>query len=135
MRLRGHHLVCLHFYHGEGYSAEFIERLDGLLADARATGVEICEGPDDVCKGCPHLREEVCEYSPDSEGEIRRMDETALLLLGLAAGGYAAWEDLKNDLPGIFSRWRDEFCQGCDWRAACKKDRWYAVLAATLAEP
>ncbi|MGE5239625.1 MAG: DUF1284 domain-containing protein [Chloroflexota bacterium] len=135
MRLRGHHLVCLHFYHGEGYGAEFIKRLDALLADVRAMGVEICEGPDDVCRACPHLMGEVCEYSLDAEGEIRRMDKTAFLLLSLAPGGYAAWEELKNCLPGIFSRWHDEFCKGCDWRVACEKDGWYAELAATHTEP
>ncbi|HDL01563.1 MAG TPA: DUF1284 domain-containing protein, partial [candidate division Zixibacteria bacterium] len=28
VRLRAHHLICLHFYRGEGYSEGFIENLE-----------------------------------------------------------------------------------------------------------
>lgn len=35
IRLRGHHLICLHFYRGEGYSREFVENLEDIVRRAK----------------------------------------------------------------------------------------------------
>ena len=32
-KLRGHHLICLHFYEGEGYDEPFIKSLEKVIAD------------------------------------------------------------------------------------------------------
>ena len=50
VRLRGHHLLCLLAYKGEGYSPAFIANLDRIAA--RLTAGEdavLVDGPDDIC--------------------------------------------------------------------------------------
>ncbi len=64
IKLRGHHLVCLHFFKGEGYNPEYIENLREILRRAEAgEEIEVSSGVDDVCRMCPNLKGEICFYT------------------------------------------------------------------------
>lgn len=39
--LRGHHLICLHFFKGEGYDAAFVENLARVIAQTKKKGREL----------------------------------------------------------------------------------------------
>jgi|WetSurSiteA1Bulk_404760.scaffolds.fasta_scaffold35259_2 uncharacterized protein len=123
IKLRGHHLICLHFFHGEGYSPEFVTSLHELLRKAFA-GEEIAvqSGPDDVCEMCPHLRVGACSYDKGADDEIREMDKTALALLRIKTGSRVRWSEMEEKIPGIFSQWSGTYCRMCDWRNACGND-------------
>ncbi len=131
VRLRGHHLICLHFFHGEGYHPEFIANLDKILQLARTgSEVELCEGPDQICIMCPYLRNRRCFSGENAEQEIREMDETAALLLGMRHADIVTWETLKSRIPRIFGRWADTYCGDCNWRKACEKTRLFRQLCS-----
>lgn len=130
--LRGHHLLCLHFYHGEGYNASFIASLNAVMLKAAAEGAVVCDGPDDVCRRCPHLNGELCAYASEADGQIREMDDVARTLLGVSTGSHVPWAEVRARVPAIFARWHARFCRECDWRGACEKDGWYAALSAAL---
>jgi hypothetical protein len=117
MRLRGHHLVCLHHFRGEGYSAGFVAALRALLQRAEVLGeaVEVVSGADDLCAACPHLQAGVCRHTEDSEAEAREMDETALSLLALRPGDTTTWAWLKSRLPEVMPVWRAHYCGECQW--------------------
>jgi len=123
IKLRGHHLICLHFFHGEGYNPEFVANLRELINRASA-GEEIAvqSGPDDVCEKCPYLEDGTCSFNKGADDKIREMDKTALALLQVKAGSRVTWSDMKEKLPDIFSRWSQPYCRMCDWRNACEKD-------------
>jgi uncharacterized protein len=123
VRLRGHHLICLHFFHGEGYSSEFVTNLGELIQRAIA-GEEIVvqSGPDYVCGMCPHLKDGACSYDKGADDEIREMDNTALTLLQVKPGTRVTWSDMKDKIPGVFSRWARIYCRMCGWKNACEKD-------------
>jgi len=123
VKLRGHHLICLHFFHGEGYNPEFVANLREFIKRAMA-GEEIAvqSGPDDVCEWCPYLRNEACAFNKGADDEIREMDKTALDLLQVKIGGRVKWSDMKEKIPDIFSRWSQTYCTMCDWRNACEKN-------------
>lgn len=75
IRLRGHHLICLHFYRGEGYSREFVENLEDVLRGAEeGEEIEVVEDADDICRACPTLRGGKCVAAPEADTEIREMD-------------------------------------------------------------
>jgi hypothetical protein len=126
--LRGHHLICLHFFHGEGYDEAFIMNLKETLTRADAEGITITSGADDICKNCPYLKYSICMFSDSADEEIREMDARALRLLGLSSGEKATWAKLKNKLPDIFPEWFSSYCLECDWREACEKDEFYRKL-------
>lgn len=128
VKLRGHHLICLNFFSGEGYSLEFVENLKEVTKKVEDTEVEICQGPDDVCKKCPYLKEESCYYDEDADEEIKAMDDKALSLLNLLPGSRIRWYQISKRLPEIFGQWYESFCKDCDWRLACEKNSMYRSL-------
>ena len=129
IRLRGHHLVCLHFYNGEGYRPEFIAYLRSILHRAvKGEQIEVVCGPDDVCAQCPFLRADRCLYNDDADEEIREMDRTAVELQKTREGEKVYWQELRENLPRIFSIWAKKYCKGCDWRKACEKGERFGDL-------
>jgi hypothetical protein len=124
VRLRGHHLICLQFYRGEGYSAEFVENLDHVLERAVAEPVLVIEGADNVCAACPDLGPDSCcaSESAGGEEEIARLDELARGVLDIATGEMIslaeARERLESDAVGV-GVWRAGACDGCGWESIC----------------
>jgi uncharacterized protein len=120
--LRGHHLVCLHFYNGEGYDDSFRQYLADILITAAAGKVEICAGADSVCAECRYLERGNCKYHENAEKEISIMDGTALRLLGLSEGACPSWNELRHKVDKILDEWYRLYCGDCDWRQACEKN-------------
>ena len=83
VELRGHHLICLHFFRGEGYNKDFVENLRRIIEKAESEFVRVVNGADDVCKKCPYNVNGICNYSETSEEEVRELDELALNLLSI----------------------------------------------------
>jgi uncharacterized protein len=129
---RGHHLVCLHFYDGTGFSPEYIRHLTDTVKRAEAGAVKICEGADCICAECPYLENRECSYYEYAEPDIRRMDHKALELLGLDPGESAEWKDLRTKAVKIFSVWYNSCCKECAWRPACEKNEEYRRLSSDV---
>ena len=122
IKLRGHHLICLHFFRGEGYNPEFIANLNGILNRAEAgEEIEVYSGADDVCKMCPYLKGEICLYDKDAGAEIREMDRRAIRLLSFKNQRRVKWRDIREKIPPIFREWAREYCKDCNWRTVCEK--------------
>ena len=122
IKLRGHHLICLHFFKGEGYSPEFVKNLGEILRRAEAGDeIEVCSGADNVCKMCPYLRREKCLYDEDADAEMREMDRRAMKLLRLKINERVKWTEIGKKIPEIFKEWSEEYCKECDWRRVCEK--------------
>ncbi len=87
-KLRGHHLICLNFFRGEGYSEDFIRNIYSVIAKEM---IEIVNGPDDVCIMCPYLKDEMCNNPEYSDEMILLQDREALRLLGFKPGMGVDW--------------------------------------------
>ncbi len=133
IKLRGHHLICLHFFKGEGYSKRFINNLKGIVKSLENdTKARIVDGADDVCSYCPHLQtnfrfadsrtKRACIYRPGYEKEIAALDKMALKLLNLKKGDALLWKKIKVEIPGILPKWREFTCLSCDWAKVCYKE-------------
>ncbi len=130
IRLRGHHLICLHFFRGEGYDAGFIANLSEIIKRVESGQlIRICDGTDDVCVKCPYFKADKCIYDADSEAEIKRMDAFALQLLHSEFGMRLNWQGIRDKLPRVFKTWNDNYCIDCSWRDACLKNPlWHKLL-------
>lgn len=118
-KLRGHHLICLHFYKGEGYDDLFISSLNRLIDELNERGAFIIYGADDVCHNCPNLYDSRCVLSENADEEITEMDRLALSLINLKVGDYAAWQDIKKIIPSVIDTWYKECCLSCFWFDKC----------------
>lgn len=126
--MRGHHLVCLHFFGGEGYSEGFVENLLRTLVNIKQRGVAVVEGADDICAACPYLDEKVCAFNREAEAEVAGMDRLALELLEVSPGESTGWKAVRTGLPAVFGRWYQENCRACRWLGACEKDGYFIEL-------
>ncbi|MEW6544793.1 MAG: DUF1284 domain-containing protein [Nitrospirota bacterium] len=120
IRLRGHTLLCLQGFRGEGYSPGFVENLASVHRDLRDhpdRWVLVVDEPDDVCRACPHRGPGGCTLNgEDSEDVMRAQDRHVLERLGLQTGAKVRWRDILDrigvslsgeDLPGL--------CGACRW--------------------
>ncbi len=130
--LRGHHLVCLHFFKGEGYNEEFVENLKGVLRTAETEVITVRHGADDICAKCPSLNHTGCQYSEDADEGIGEMDRIALNLLKLSQGMKVKWAEIGNRIPGIFRVWHRAYCTTCSWKWACEGNDLYQKLRERL---
>ena len=128
-KLRGHHLICLHFFDGEGYDDAFIKNLQETLRRAEDADVEIAPAADDVCAACYHFKEGRCMQSDNADEAIREMDAKSLELLGLSVSDRVSWKVLKDKIPGIFPEWYSLYCADCDWRDVCEKKAFFMELS------
>jgi hypothetical protein len=120
VRLRGHHLICLHFYHGEGYNDVFVENLSRVLKEAEESGVTLVSGGDVVCAACPSYNGELCTHQPGGEEKIQRLDSLASRLLKLETP-ILNWNEIKAQIPIIIAEWKKHACQSCEWEGVCEK--------------
>ncbi len=124
IRLRGHHLICLHFYRGEGYSREFVENLEDVVRRAtEGEEIEVVEGADDICRACPTLQGEKCVARPGVDAEIREMDAEAAAHLGVEVGSKVLWHEIKAKVMTTSKEWLAAFCEGCDWGEVCAEKK------------
>ena len=126
--LRGHHLVCLHFFKGQGYDEAFIKNLEKTLHTAENEDVTVSPGADDVCAACPRLKGGRCEYSDNADEEISEMDMNALSLLSLSVSDSIRWNKLLEYIPGIFPEWYSLYCIECEWKGACENNTFFQEL-------
>lgn len=124
IRLRAHHFVCLQRFRGEGYSPGFVANLSHLLDRSRFSPTVVVDGPDDVCRSCPHVAANGACENPDTDGEagIARIDALALGVLQVAAGDSLDLAEARRRLqadPDASRTWRDGACLGCTWKSLC----------------
>jgi len=122
--LRGHHLICLHFFTGEGYNREFIKNLYMVIDRAKHENILVTEGADDICKKCPYLISNRCK----DEKEIAEMDKTALKLLKLKTTDTVSWNEIRKKLPEIFHHWYKIYCIPCIYLNVCSKTSLFKSL-------
>jgi hypothetical protein len=120
VRLRGHHLICLHFFRGEGYTDEFISNLLKVLERVEMEDIDVIFEADDVCRACPYLREDICCYAEDSEARIAKLDRLAIELLKLPLDLKISWGEVKERIQVVLPEWRKHACAKCDWQRVCK---------------
>jgi len=115
-KLRGHHLICLNFFRGEGYSEEFIKNIYSVIGKEK---VEIVAGPDEVCARCPYLKDNKCSNGDYTDEKIMFEDKEALRLLGFKHGMVVDWKMISAKLPEIIEEWKAQFCMNCGYLEVC----------------
>ncbi len=117
--IRGHTLLCLQGFRGEGYSPDFIDNMAAIhtrLQSHPETRIRVTDSPDHFCAACPNLKEGCTLRGPDFEQHIVSQDRQVLDLLGLKAGQEVTWAEV---LQRIGSRARGEMldgiCGDCQW--------------------
>lgn len=120
IQLRGHTLLCLQGFRGEGYSPGFTDNLAAIhqsLLERPDQAVEVLDAPDAVCGACPHKVASGCSLNGEgSEAGMRAQDRQVLALLGLEAGAVMRWRDVLDRIRASV--------KGSDLADICGQCRW-----------
>ncbi|KMW73917.1 2Fe-2S ferredoxin [Photorhabdus luminescens subsp. luminescens] len=122
--LRGHHLLCILTYAGNGYSPDFVENYNRIIPRIRDEDILIVAGPDDICipllgEGKPHCFGEsvivrdrraleavsALMGRPIEIGHTLRLDETYFK--------QARWAFNRGIIRSA--------CVGCEWELLCTR--------------
>lgn len=119
--LRAHHLMCLAYFRGEGYSPEFTAHMAALLRllEQENPGVELVAGTDRICLRCPNNEAGVCVAAE----KVARYDRQILTRCGLAEGEVLPYSALREIVDAAILRpgKREEICGSCQWNALCRE--------------
>ncbi|MBD0305647.1 MAG: DUF1284 domain-containing protein [Nitrospiraceae bacterium] len=120
LRLRGHTLLCLQGFRGEGYSVEFVKNLAGIhrrLAEHPEQWIEVIQAPDAVCAACPHRAPAGCTLKHEhSEAEMQMQDRHVMSLLDLQAGTIIRWRDVLKRIRAVLNgESLLSICGQCRW--------------------
>lgn len=118
--LRGHHLLCLKGFQGYGYSKEFTKNMTEINKQRKSknTIITLTNSPDDICKACPNLDNNLCE-NQEQNNKIIRMDNEVLKKLD-STKEYNACE-LFDKIDSIFNSKESvsKICFECMWHDKC----------------
>jgi hypothetical protein len=113
--LRPHHLLCLRFFEGKGYSTAFVNNTRAVLSRLEKDGrFTVVSGPDALCAACPHLAGGVCSQREKTD----RYDTAAARFLGLRAGDAG---DFAAFTKAGAAALQPRVCADCEWAEICAK--------------
>lgn len=121
IKLRPHHIMCLRFFKGVGYSDEFTKNM-AHIHSTLVNGdkvVILVTGDDDICSKCPGLKSGVC----DSEENVRLLDRRALDALSIQTGREYRYKDLAKYRDKVLDKvLHEKICSTCQWykEGVCK---------------
>jgi len=120
VRLRGHHLLCLHGFRGLGYSEGFVANMQAirsLILESPQIPIEVIDTPDSICEYCPHCSSNGCSKNgSESEALIGSKDRTVLEKLSLKAGDRITACNVFAQTSRVFKGALDSICESCHWR-------------------
>lgn len=129
VRLRGHHLLCMLTFRGEGYSPRFVENFHAIIArlNAGAT-VVITTGPDDICAPLCAAEGADC-HCYAARNQVR--DEQALADLAALLGHPLQPGGVLHLTPDTTHALRTAFADG-SIRTACAGCEWYDLCSDVI---
>ncbi len=120
LHLRGHHLLCLKGFQGYGYDENFTKNMIKVNNQRKSenTTVTLTNSPDDLCKSCPNLKNNLCEDEKQN-ARIIEMDNKVLEKIDSSIE-YDSLE-LFEKIETIFDSKESvsEICFNCIWHDKC----------------
>ena len=121
VKLRPHHLLCLHFFEGKGYSDEFTANMTSvkLSLEQLDPRIELVRSADIICGSCPNNINGVCS----SEEKVKRYDGTVLSICGIDTDCGLSFSRLQSIVLEkiVYPHRLQDVCGDCQWSFICAK--------------
>jgi hypothetical protein len=118
--LRGHHLLCLKGFQGYGYDDNFVENMTEVNSKRKmnTTTISLTNSPDDICKACPNLKDDLCE-DEHQNSRIISMDNEVLKKFNISREYNAV--ELFDKINELFDCEESvsKICFNCKWHEEC----------------
>lgn len=119
IKLRPHHLLCILFFRGKGYSKEFTQNMENIINHIKNNSkIKMVMGLDDICNKCPNKIGNFCKDNI----KVTDFDKKALSLCEINnIENEFNYNNLKNEILNkiIFPGKRVKICKNCHWNYFC----------------
>jgi len=120
LRVRAHHLLCMHGFQGLGYSEKFVQNMSEICRQVHSEPtleIEVVDAPDDICAPCTFIAGGGCSREGTEGGQTsKELDRRVLEKLGLAPGQVFSRDELLSlVLEKISPDDLAVLCEGCEW--------------------
>lgn len=120
MKIRGHHLLCMRYFQGKGYSKGFVDNFQKVIDKLRKNLIiEVVSQTDVICSKCPHLSNGRCvKKGLKSELRVRKKDELILKYIGLKPGTKLRFDSAQKAVEARLKLLKKS-CRNCEWKRYC----------------
>lgn len=114
--LRPHHINCVFFYRGLGYSKEFVKGMNDIiyiLNNNPHTKIKLITKCDDLCVNCPNKKD---NNTCLTDEKVKELDFKTLKTYNLEENEEYIFYEIINTIYKNFDK--DKFhkiCRGCNW--------------------
>lgn len=131
LKLRPHHLLCIGYFEGKGYSDGFSRSMAQIKEQTlQNPGITLQCCADEVCRACPNRVGNGCR----TQEKVMRYDREVLRLLEIEDGSYSDWKRLRNlaEEKILNCGKRRQICGDCAWDEICRKNEDGTIHENTL---
>ncbi len=120
MNIRAHHLLCMKYFKGKGYSKEFVSNFYKVIKKLKDNSIiKVINHPDVICGSCPHNANSKCtKKGPDFEKEVEKKDNIVIKHLELNPNQEIKAKDAGKLVILKLSKIK-EICIDCEWQKYC----------------
>ena len=119
MNIRAHHLLCMKYFKGKGYSKEFVSNFYKVIKELQDNPIiKVTNYPGIICSSCPHNSNGKCIKKQDSEEKVKTKDNMIMKHLGITPNQKIRIKDASN-LVNINLEKLKETCKDCQWKQYC----------------
>lgn len=116
LKLRPHHLLCIKFYQGKGYSEDFTNNMNYILKKLNSNDnlyITLIDQCDDICTACPH-KTSMAEC--DTFNKVNSLDKLVVKTFDLTLNKTYSYKDLKSIIDtNLTPKNHKEICKDCEW--------------------
>ena len=119
-KIRPHHLLCLCFYEGYGYSESFTKNMDKVSKDIIGKDIQIVFGKDSLCLCCPFLKNGKCE----TEDKVTKYDNFVIQHLNLKNNQIVSYDKIHREIIDVLletKKIKKSCFFDCQWKDICIK--------------
>lgn len=114
--LRPHHINCIFFYKGLGYSENFVKGMNSiskLIIEKSNTKIKLIVKCDDLCDNCPNMNlDNVCI----TKKNVAMLDYNTLQIYNLKENQEYTFNEIINNIYKNFdSNKFHKICSSCNW--------------------
>ena len=114
--LRPHHINCIFFYRGLGYSKDFIDGMNNILTLFKKnpnTKIKLIVNCDDLCVKCPNKQlDDVCV----TKEKVAKLDYNTLQIYDLKENEEYTFNQIIDTIYKHFNKNKfHKICSTCNW--------------------
>ena len=114
IKLRPHHIYCIYFYRGLGYSKKFVENVNNVLSELKNNKdvrILFTIGCDNWCSCCPRNKNNKCIH----EDEVCEVDKKFAEHFNIDTQQLYGYDFIENIHKNFDANFFHQVCSDCEW--------------------